>query len=134
LARSTPNPPSAQRESKLHGGVFDIPIVYALYQAYASFHDYVLKFPKSQRYSLGQTIQQQLLDAIEAVIIAASSSDTTTKTKHLRVASAKLDLLRLFTRLAKDCKCLDNKSYLQLESQLHEAGRMLGGWLKTLPK
>jgi len=112
--------------------VLDVPIVYALYQAYASFHDYVLRFPKSQRYSLGQTIQQQLLDAIEAVIIAASSSDTATKTKYLRVASAKLDLLRLFTRLAKDCKCLDNKSYLQLESQLHEAGRMLGGWLKSL--
>ena len=132
MARSPHNSPPIQRESKLRGGVLDVPIVYALYQAYASFHDYVLKFPKSQRYSLGQTIQQQLLDAIEAVITAASSSDTATKVKYLRVASAKLDLLRLFTRLARDCKCLDNKAYLELESQLHEIGRMLGGWLKSL--
>lgn len=51
------------------------------------------------------------------------------KDSALLTASAKLDLLRLLVRLAKDCKCLTNQAYQDLESKLHEAGRMLGDWL-----
>jgi hypothetical protein len=71
---------------------------------------------------------------MEVVIAAAATSEPQVKLKYLRVASSKLDLLRMLIRLAKDCQCLDNKAYLGLESQLHEIGRMLGGWLKTLSK
>jgi len=54
------------------------------------------------------------------------------KIKYLQRVSVKIDLLRLLTRLAKDCQCISNKEYLELESRLHEAGRMLGGWLKSI--
>ncbi len=64
--------------------------------------------------------------------MAANSSEAEFKVQQLRRASAKLDLLRLLIRLSKDCKCLTNQAYQELESQLHEAGRMLGGWLKSL--
>lgn len=110
----------------------DVPIVHSLYQTYSLFHDLLLKFPKSQRYSLGAVCQTQLLAVLEAVVTAASVNDTATKAGHLQLASAKLDLLRLLVRLCKDCKCLPNQSYLELESRLHEAGRMLGGWLKSI--
>lgn len=131
MSRTNPAPPP-KRKPQLSSGLFDIPIVHALYQTYLSFHGYVLKFPKSQRYSLGQTCQQQLLEAMEAIVSAAAASQPAIKAEYLRTASAKLDLLRMLFRLAKDCKCLDNKAYLELESQLHEAGRMLGGWLKSI--
>lgn len=110
----------------------DIPLVAVLYQTYCTFHELVIKFPKSQRYTLGDTCQRQLLAILEAVISAANATEPATKTQQLRIASAKLDMLRLLIRLAKDCKCLSNPSYLDLESRLHEAGRMLGGWLKSL--
>jgi four helix bundle protein len=106
--------------------------VHALYQTYASWSKLVIKFPKSQRYTLGEVCQVQLLSALEAVLAAASASEPKVKSAQLRLAASKLDLLRLLIRLAKDCKCLDNKAYLELESQLHEIGRMLGGWLKSL--
>jgi hypothetical protein len=73
-----------------------------------------------------------MLLLIELIITAAGTSETAIKQEQLRAASAKLDLLRLLFRLAKDCKCLANKDYLALESSLHEAGRMLGGWRKSL--
>lgn len=92
----------------------------------------LLKFPKSQRYTLGSKIQAELLATAEAVIAAATTSDRLRKVDHLNIASAKLDLIRLLVRLAKDCKCLDNETYLDLESQLHEIGKMLGGWIKSL--
>lgn len=103
-----------------------------MYTLYQTWHDLCLKFPKSERYSLGTTCQTELLATLEAVLTAAGSIDKTAKLTALRTASAKLDMLRLLIRLAKDCKCISNAAYLDLQSKLHEAGRMLGGWLKTV--
>lgn len=119
-------------QTKLSGGPLDVPIVHALYQTYGSWNELLIKFPKSQRYTLGEVCQRELLATLEAVIAAAGTSQSAIKIDQLRIASAKLDLLRLLVRLAKDCKCLTNQAYLGLESQLHEAGRMLGGWVKSL--
>ena len=69
---------------------------------------------------------------MEALVIAAATNHKEAKLQQLRKASAKLDLLRLLIRLCKDCKCLSNSAYLELESNLHKAGKMLGGWLKSL--
>ena len=43
----------------------------------------------------------------------------------------KLDIVRVFLRLAKDVKAIENKKYQLLESQTEEVGRMLGGWIKS---
>ncbi len=64
--------------------------------------------------------------------MAAGVSSGELKLKYLRSVSAKIDLLRLLTRLAKDCDCITNKDYLELQSHLHEIGRMLGGWIKSI--
>ena len=110
----------------------DVPIVHSLYQTYFLLHELTLKFPKSQRYSLGATCQTNLLDVLEAVVTAAGTPSIDIKLERLQTASAKLDIMRLLVRLAKDCKCISNQSYLELESKLHEAGRMLGGWLRSI--
>ncbi len=109
-----------------------MPIVHSLYQLYQNLHELTLRFPKAQRYTLGSTLQAQLLSALEGVISAASVNQPEIKQKYLQAVSAKIDLLRLLIRLAKDCRCISNKQYLELESQLHEVGRMLGGWLKSI--
>lgn len=125
-------PPRTEIKTQLNGQLADIPIVHSLYQLYLSWHQMLIKFPKTERYSLGASCEQQLLAAIEAIVAAAAISNKETKLSLLRKASAKLDLLRLLIRLSKDCECLSNQAYLQLESQLHEIGKMLGGWIKSL--
>lgn len=116
----------------MHGGPLDVPIVHSLYQLYQNLHKLTLKFPKTQRYTLGSTLQNQLLSALEGVITAAGVNQPEVKLRYLQTVSAKIDLLRLLVRLAKDCRCTSNKEYLELESQLHSVGRMLGGWLKSI--
>ena len=118
--------------TKLSGATADIPIVHSFYQLYASLDTYIKQFPKSERYTLGATLQNQLLQAFEQILIAAANTDANVKSRHLKQVSAKVDLLRLLIRLAKDCKCLSNQAYIELESGLHEIGRMLGGWIKSL--
>ncbi len=127
----TKSRPPPKLKGKLSGGLFDVPIIHTLYQTYHSWNDLLLKFPKAQRYTLGQTCQTQLLTLLEATVSAAGIAETESKVKQLRLASAKLDVLRLLVRLCKDCKCISNEAYLETESKLHEIGRMLGGWIKA---
>lgn len=110
----------------------NVPIIASLYQCYASFHEVLIGFPKSERYSLGATIQQELLDVLRSCLAAAGTSDSTRKQRELERASVNLDTLRLLMNLAKDSHCISNQTYQQLDSKLSEIGRMLGGWLKSI--
>jgi len=117
---------------KLPGQFQNIPIIVSLYQLYSSFHDELISFPKSERYSLGATCQNEMLDIIRHCLQAASSNQPDSKVMFLQKASASLDTLRLLLSLCKDCKCVSNQTYQQLDSKLSEIGRMLGGWLKSI--
>ncbi len=110
----------------------DIPIVHNLYELYKHLHVQLVKFPKHQRYTLGATAQNQTLEILRLTIRTANSSDGKLKKTYLQQASSELDLLRLLIRMGKDCQCLSNKHYLELEAQLITIGKMLGGWLRSV--
>jgi len=118
----------------LGGGPGDIPIIHTLYDTYVFWCELLIKFPKTQRYTLGDRVSAYMLDTIELLITAASSSDTELKQDCLRVASAKTDIMKLLIRSAKDSKSINNDQYLKLQSKLNEIGKMLGGWLKHIEK
>ena len=86
--------------------------------------------PKKERYALGQRCEVVLLDMLEAIIIASNLSKQE-KLPLLRKASTKIDLLRVFFKLGKDLKIIENKKYTELERDVAEIGKMLGGWIKT---
>lgn len=123
---------TSEFKTKLGGTAVDIPIVHSFYQLYKLLHEQLKHFPKSERYTLGSTIQNEVLSALESILTAAAANETSIKLTHLRSASAKVDLLKLLIRLAADCKCLSNATYLEMESSLQDNGRMLGGWIKSL--
>lgn len=61
----------------------------------------------------------------------ASNLSKQEKLPVLRQASTKIDLLRVFFKLGKDLKIIENKRYTELERDVAEIGKMLGGWIKT---
>lgn len=67
---------------------------------------------------------------MESIILACQLTKTE-KLPILQKASIRLDVVKVFIRLCKDLKVLDNKKYLLLESQIQEIGKMLGGWIKA---
>jgi len=52
----------------------------------------------------------------------------------LEKAIVNLNFLKILIRLAKDNKAFDNKKYIELENNLQEIGRMLGGWKRSITK
>src|SRR3990167_10945883 len=88
-------------------------------------------FPKKDRYSLGQKIDNFSLDTFEFIILAGTN-EKEKKLPFIEKAIVRLDILKILIRLAKDINAIESKKYLELESILQEIGRMLGGWKKSL--
>ena len=85
---------------------------------------------KQDRYTIWQRGENLIIDMLEGILLA-SQLPKETKLPVLERTSAKLNLLRIFLRLTKDVRALDQKKYLTLEEMVDEIGRMLGGWLKA---
>ncbi len=49
----------------------------------------------------------------------------------LNKISTKIDLIKILVRLSKDTQSLNNNKYLELQENLQEIGKMLGGWIRA---
>jgi four helix bundle protein len=89
----------------------------------------VNKFPKSQRFVLGQHIENTVLELLEGIIEANSEKN---KALYLKKLSVKLDKLRILVRLSKDFKFISLRQYKFVSGIINEIGKMLGGWIKSV--
>jgi len=110
---------------------FDIPIFKKTYDLYKTFYGYRTIIPKQDRYTVWQRSEDTLLNLLQDILLA-SRMYKSEKIPALKKASANLNLLRVFLRLMKEVKTIDNKKYVVLESSTDEIGRMLGGWIKSV--
>jgi hypothetical protein len=101
--------------------------------AYAFWHNYLPKIPKTFRYSLGESIDKYFLQTIESILVA-SFLQRQEKQPFVRKAIISLDTLKFLLTLAMETKALDEKKYIALSLPLHEAGKQLGGWNGQLTK
>lgn len=107
----------------------EIPVVIKLFAIYEIAHRLIFRFPKHERYSLGEKIENSILEAIET-FISANQISKYEKEKLLLRANSKVELLKILFRIALNCEILNSKDYLNLENRLQEVGRMTQGWIK----
>jgi hypothetical protein len=88
----------------------------------------VEKFPRSQKFLLGDRIQTTALDVLEALIEATYTRD---RRVHLARANLGLEKLRFFCRIAAELRYLDARRYEYAARALDETGRLVGGWMKA---
>jgi hypothetical protein len=104
------------------------PALEAMYRFILWLVPTVEKFPRSQKFLLGDRIQSTALDVLERLIEA-----TYTRGRQPMLAAANLGIekLRLLFRLSFDLKFLDMRRYEHAARSLDEIGRLIGGWRKT---
>jgi hypothetical protein len=102
--------------------------------AVTKLYDFILwmipkleKFPRNQKFVLGDRIETQMLDILELLIDAAYSKN---KQPMLNASNLKLEKLRYLVRLAKDLKLINLKAYEFSARALDVVGTSIGGWLK----
>lgn len=87
----------------------------------------ISKFPRSQKYLLGDRLEIIILDVLEILLEATYSRD---KAPLLSKANIKLEKARYYVRLCKDLKLMDLQRYQVLSKMINEVGIQLGGWIK----
>lgn len=108
---------------------FEPIIVLKTYDFYLGFYLEIKKWPKPDRYHLGERCENIIFTIFENLLIASRARY---KQNSLFNANIKLQILKNLLRIAKDIKILSDKKYLFFQNQLFEIGNMLGGWLKSI--
>jgi hypothetical protein len=87
----------------------------------------VEKFPRSQKFLLGDRIQGTALDVLDRLIEATY---TKARQTHLQSANLGVEKLRHLFRIAVDLKFLDPDRFEFAARMLDEIGRLIGGWAR----
>lgn len=98
-----------------------------LYDLILWLYPIINKFPKKQRFVLGQQIQNELLEILKGIIEANQEIQ---KSDILKKVSINLDKLRILIRLSKDLHFISIKQYQTAVEKINEIGRLLSGWMK----
>ena len=88
------------------------------------------KFPKNQRFVLGQQLEQSAISILK-LTIRAEQTRGAERLEYQRHLSVELDVLRILCRLSKDLRFVSIGQYAFTAERINEMGRILGGWQKV---
>lgn len=86
------------------------------------------KFPRGQRFLLGDRIESTALDVLDGLIEATYARDSRAILLRVNLLQEKL---RHLVRLAKDLHYLDLRKYEFAARATDAIGRLVGGWMKA---
>jgi hypothetical protein len=107
-----------------------LPIINKSYDVYKASIEMNNKLEKRFRYSVGVSLENSILESIE-ILIMAKNAPKPLKAGYLLKAGGKLEASALKVRLLLELKLVNETKIFQLQAQLAEVGRMLGGWLRA---
>ena len=105
----------------------DLEIFKEMYEFMLWLYPTVKKFPKSEKYVMGERIETTALNVMEGIIASNCQFE---KKQTLKKTSVELEKLRIFMRLAKDLKLMSFRKYEIASKMINEIGKMLGGLIK----
>ncbi len=109
----------------------DMKIFHKTYEFIKWLHFLLIKFPKSEKYTMAQKVENISLNVLEGIIQSNNEFD---KISSLKSTIIELDKLRVFFRMSKDLQFISFSQYECGVKQIDEIGRMLGGLLKKFGK
>jgi hypothetical protein len=87
-------------------------------------------YPKSERFRLAKRLEDSLLNLYECLLAGTRPQKARAA---LFQADIELDKARLYIRMSHARKLLDAKQYEFAVNAMMEIGKLLGGWLRSLP-
>lgn len=88
----------------------------------------VERFPRSQKFTLGDRLLDAALDVLERIVEATY---TRARSKSLHAANLGVEKLRILLRLAADLRALDLRRWEFAARSLDEIGKLIGGWIRA---
>lgn len=109
-----------------------LPILDTCYRLYKQLYSINGTLPKAQYYRIGISTEQTALSLIEQLVLGQNAPKLQ-KRAHLAEANAQLEILRIKVRLYIELELANQTRLFQTSAMCNEVGRMLGGWIKSIP-
>jgi len=106
-------------------------LLHKVCQFYKKIYLFSPKIPKKDRFGIYLKIENLCLEIIDSTITAALEIRNN-KLPILNAARIKIEILKRLIRVTFELKIIENKKYLDLESDLQEISKMTNGWRKYL--
>ena len=87
------------------------------------------KLPRARRFTLGERLEQELIEVLGLLIRAAYQRD---KRESLAEANTRLAVSRHLWRLCFELRSISIKPYEHGSLLMVDLGRQIGGWLRSL--
>lgn len=94
--------------------------------------DHTEKFPRSERFRMAKRLEDSAFAFHERLVEATRA--TRRKRQVLVQADVELEKLRLYVRMSQKKKLTTPAQYHFAAGALVEIGKLLGGWLKSVPE
>lgn len=120
-----------QRFATLRSMSEALPVITLVYKLYKQVVELNGKLPKTQRYGIGQSLENSTLELMEQLIMAKNAPKPL-KASYLIKALSQQEIATLKLRLLLELKVANETKVFQAQSNLRDIGRMAGGWLKSL--
>ncbi|NQV90328.1 four helix bundle protein [Candidatus Uhrbacteria bacterium] len=111
--------------------IHEAPVFQVVYDLLKDVHIARGKFEKTEKYSLGEQLELQLLELL-LNIISAGHAKRTWKITSIDKALLAGEKTKILMRLAYDLEQINQGRYLKWQEAIQKIGRMLGGWKKSL--
>lgn len=89
----------------------------------------LINFPNAEKFALSQEIKQAFYALLRNILLANNIRHK--RRAYQEEVDAYLKLLLVLFNVAKKQKYITQKKNVQIQTQLTEIGRILGGWMKT---
>jgi hypothetical protein len=104
------------------------PALEAMYKFLLWLVPAVDKFPRNQKFVLGDRIETAALEVLDALIAATYMRG---RGSLLSDANLGLERLRFFMRLSRELRLIDMRRYEHAVRCIDDIGRTVGGWVKA---
>ncbi|MDO8599156.1 MAG: four helix bundle protein [bacterium] len=111
--------------------IHDAPVFQKTYDLLKEIHVARRTFAKSEKYSLGETIERGALDTLLA-IIDAGQEKREWKIAAIDRALHELERTKVLIRLTWDLEQITERRMLAWQETTQTIGRMLGGWRRSI--
>ena len=94
----------------------------------------IMKLPRIEKFNIGNEYKISMYQMLENIMMITKLEDNKKILEHLNKIDAKLNTQRIYLRIMKKEKWIDEKKFNIVIEQIYEIGKILGGLIKYYAK
>lgn len=97
----------------------------------------LLKLPRTEKFSIGTEFKQSMYQMLEEIMLINKVKKTSSNREIVQLLNfidAKLNTQRIYLRIMKKERWIDEKKFLVAMELIYEIGKILGGLIKYYAK